>query len=85
MQVANEVWLFYFSRLLKVLVTCSAIVCENSSTLVDAENCCWFSQQQVNLVLRIKWRLIFTIVVRCSRLQLSEGYFIYFEFTPVFF
>ena len=43
MHVANEVWLFYFSRLLKVLVnlvTCSAIVCENSSTLVDAENCC---------------------------------------------
>ena len=35
------------------------------------------------MFLRIQWRLIFAIVIRCSRLRLWVGYFIYFKFTPV--
>ena len=35
--------------------------------------------------LRIEWRLIFTNIIRCSRLRLWVGYFVYFEFTHLFF
>ena len=38
-----------------------------------------------NARLRIQWRLIFAIVIRCFRLRLWKVYFIYFKFTPVFF
>ena len=34
-------------------------------------------------VLRIQWGLIFANVIRCSRLRLWVGYFIYFKLTPV--
>ena len=39
----------------------------------------------IRVNLRIQWRLIFANVIRCSRLQLWVGYFIYFKFTYVFF
>ena len=39
----------------------------------------------ITFFLRIPWRLIFAIVIRCFGLRLWEGYFIYFKFTPVFF
>ena len=35
--------------------------------------------------LRIQWKLIFAMVILCSRLQLWAGYFICSKFTPVFF
>ena len=35
--------------------------------------------------LRIQWRFIFSNVIRCYRLRLWVGYFIYFKFTHVFF
>ena len=38
-----------------------------------------------SICLRIQWRLIFAIVIRCSRPRRWVGYFIYFKFTPVFF
>ena len=38
-----------------------------------------------HIELMIQWRLIFADVIHCSRLRLWVGYFIYFEFTPVFF
>ena len=34
---------------------------------------------------RIQWRLIFGNLIRCSRLRLWVGYFIYSEFTSAFF
>ena len=38
-----------------------------------------------HFLLRIQWRLIFAIVILCSRLRLWVNYFIYFKFTFVFF
>ena len=35
-------------------------------------------------VLRIQWRLIFANFIRCSRLRLWVGYFMYFKLTPMF-
>ena len=44
------------------------------------------SSKAFSVSLRIQWRLICAIVIRCSTLQLWVGcYFIYFEFSPVFF
>ena len=37
------------------------------------------------VILRIQWRLIFANIIRCSRLRLWVGYFIYFQFTLAFF
>ena len=35
--------------------------------------------------LRMQWRLIFAIIIGCYKLRLWVGYFIYSEFTHVFF
>ena len=35
--------------------------------------------------IRIQWRLSLAIVIRCSKLRLWAGYFIYIKFTSVFF
>ena len=39
---------------------------------------------RLHISLRIKWRLIFAIVIRCFRLQNCVGYFTYFKITRAF-
>ena len=46
---------------------------------------CWQEIIWELFFLRIQWRLIFAVVIRCYRLWLWVGYFIYFKTTPVFF
>ena len=58
-----------------VLRSASAFIISLVKTL---QNC-------LQILLRIQWRLIFANVIRCFRLRLWVGYFIYFEFTLVFF
>ena len=43
------------------------------------------SWKLIKTYLSIQRSFIFAIVIRCSRLQLSEGYFIYFKLTLVLF
>ena len=41
--------------------------------------------REILLRLRIQWRIVFGNVIRCSRLRLWVGYFIYLKFTSALF
>ena len=50
--------------------------------------CLWLQKQLTTRVLfklMMQWMLIFAIVIRCYRVRLGVGHFIYFKITPVFF
>ena len=58
-----------------------------NSILYQINNTFWHTVFEISVTgpLSILWRLIFANVMRCSRLRIWVGYFIYFKFTPVFF
>ena len=41
---------------------------------------CRYQRFKIKFLLRIQWRLVFAVAIRCSRLRLWVGYFVYFKF-----
>ena len=63
--------------------TSKIIANQNKGITNEIITCCQILKNKKSF-LRIQWKLIFPIVIRCSRLRHWIGYFIYFKFTSVF-
>ena len=83
----NEIrWRYLRSRKKELLNFCRKIP-KVGQTVWTLVNCHVHRKQvfQLKTSVRIQWGPVFATVLRYSKLQLWDVYFIYFKFTPLFF